>query len=226
VTLVDAETFTPDHFESEAALKQISVADVTVLNKIDLASPAKVKELEDYISTVKLGARILHSQHGKVPLPLILDVGYNTPAAYANLVQEELEQSQLEKSQPEHAHDHKAHDHEAHNHHHQHPHEHHHHHSDHLANDGFVSVSFESDRPFDIGRFDNFLHEQLPQEVFRAKGILWFRESNFRNVFQLSGPRFDLQVEAWRSAPKNQLVFIGRKLDAEHLRQNLIHCLA
>jgi len=57
ITVVDAETFTPDHFDSEAALKQIAYGDVTILNKTDLASAKKVKELEDYISTVKMGAR-------------------------------------------------------------------------------------------------------------------------------------------------------------------------
>lgn len=223
VTVVDSETFTPDHFDSEAALKQIAYGDVTILNKTDLASPGKVKELEAYIGTVKSGARILHSQHGKVPLSLLLDVGYNNPEAYADLVQEEIKQSQPTHSQEEHHSDHHEHHHDDHTHH---PHEHHHHHSDHLDNDGFVSIAFESDRPFDVKKFETFLQNQLPQEVFRAKGILWFKESDLRNVFQLSGPRFDLQGEEWRSAPKNQLVFIGRNLNADTLRQHLADCLA
>ncbi|MGI0488896.1 CobW family GTP-binding protein [Pantanalinema rosaneae CENA516] len=223
VTVVDSETFTPDHFDSEAALKQIAYGDVTILNKTDLTLPEKVQELEAYINTVKASARILHSQHGKVPLPLILDVGYNNPEAYADLVQEEIEQTQ-------HDHDHHSHDHHhSHGHHEdhtQHPHEHHHHHSDHLDNDGFVSIAFESDRPFDVKKFELFLQEQLPKEVFRAKGILWFAESDLRNVFQLSGPRFDLQGEEWRTPPKTQMVLIGRNLNADELRQQLTACLA
>lgn len=219
ITVVDAETFTPDHFDSEAAFKQIAYGDVVILNKTDLALPEKVKELEAYIGAVKVGARILHSQYGKVPLPLILDVGYNNPAAYADLVQEEIEQTQKEHDDH---HSHAAH--EAHPHHH--PHEHHHHHSAHLENDGFVSISFESDRPFDVKKFETFLQEQLPKEVFRAKGILWFAESDLRNIFQLSGPRFDLQGEEWRTPPKTQMVLIGRNLDADDLRQQLAACLA
>jgi G3E family GTPase len=227
VTVVDSETFTPDHFDSEAAFKQIAYADVTILNKTDLAEPVQIQNLEAYIRTVKEGARILHSQYGQVPLPLILDVGYNNPKAYADLVQEEIEQTQ-------HEHDH-HHSHDYHEHHHHddhkddhthHRHEHHHHHSDHLDNDGFVSIAFESDRPFDVKKFETFLQEQLPKEVFRAKGILWFKESDLRNVFQLSGPRFDLQGEEWRTSPKNQLVFIGRNLNADTLRQHLADCLA
>ncbi|MEO0350473.1 MAG: GTP-binding protein [Cyanobacteria bacterium P01_A01_bin.15] len=227
ITVVDAETFTPDHFESEAALKQVTYADITVLNKTDLASPEQLEKLADYIGTVKAGARILHSQQGQVPLPLILDVGYNNPEDYTELVQEEIEQTAREHDHGHHGHDHhEHHGHEHHGHEHHGHHEHHHHHSAHLENDGFVSIAFESDRPFQIKKFETFLQEELPQDIFRAKGILWFQESELRNIFQLSGPRFDLTGEEWRTPPRNQLVFIGRHLDAEQLRRQLADCLA
>jgi len=215
LTVVDAETFTPEHFESEAAFKQIAYADVTLLNKTDLASREKVKQLEAYINTVKVGARILHTQHGKAPLPLILDVELTQTEAYREFLDEE---AAARKKHDEQDHDEHGHD--------EHHHEHHHHHSHHLENDGFVSVSFESDRPFDVKKFESFLQEQLPKNVFRAKGILWFTDSDLRNIFQLSGPRFDLQGEEWRTPPKNQLVFIGRNLNADEIRQNLTGCLA
>ena len=38
LTLVDAENFTPEHFESEAALQQIIYGDILVVNKVDLVS--------------------------------------------------------------------------------------------------------------------------------------------------------------------------------------------
>ena len=252
VTVVDAETFTPNHFESEAALRQITYADITVLNKTDLASPEQLEKLADYIGTVKTGSRILYSQQAQVPLPLILDVKYNNPDDYAELVKEEIEQTEQDlhhgdghehghyeqghhdghghDGHAHHEHGHYEHDHHEHDHdhaheHHHHEHEHHHHHSDHLENDGFVSVAFESDRPFQLRKFETLLQEDLPQDVFRAKGILWFQESEMRNIFQLSGPRFDLQAEEWRTPPQNQLVFIGRHLNAEQLRQQLTDCL-
>ncbi|NEQ67662.1 MAG: GTP-binding protein [Symploca sp. SIO2D2] len=227
ITVVDSETFTPDHFDSEAALKQIAYADITILNKTDLANPDQIQYLEDYIRTVKKNARILHSQHGQVSLPLILDVEYNNPEAYANLVQEEIEQSQHDHHHhDEHNHNHDEHDHHNHDEHDHHPHEHHHHHSAHLDNDGFVSISFESDRPFDVHKFESFLQEQLPQEVFRAKRILWFADSDLCHIFQLSGPRFDMQAEQWRTLPNKHKLVIGRNLNAENLRQKLKHCLA
>ena len=222
IAMVDAETFTPDHFESEAAFKQITYADVTIVNKVDLVSSDQVEKLEDYLGTVKEGARILRSQQGQVPLPLILDVGYNNPEAYAELVQEEIEQT---------AHDH-HHGHEHHEHHHGHGHhghehhEHHHHHSAHLENDGFISIAFESERPFHVKKFEHFLQNNLPQTVFRAKGILWFEESELRNIFQLSGPRFSIDGEEWRTPPRNQLIFIGRHLNGDDIQQQLTACLA
>lgn len=224
ITVVDADAFTPDHFESEAAFKQIVYGDVTIVNKTDLASPEKLAALEAYLGTVKAGVRILHSQYGRVPLPLILDVGYNNPEAYADLVQAEItamghDRTHIPTTHATHAHDpvHGS-DH--------HPHEHHHHHSTHLDNDGFISISFIGDRPFDLNKFETFLQEQLPQTVFRAKGILWFSESPHRHIFQLSGPRFDLHAEPWHTPPQNQLVIIGRDLDADQLRHQLTHCFA
>ncbi|MEL7505593.1 MAG: GTP-binding protein, partial [Cyanobacteria bacterium J06554_6] len=60
----------------------------------------------------------------------------------------------------------------------------------HLQNDGFMSVSFKGDRPFALKKFQQFLDYQLPNNVFRAKGIIWFAESEKRHLFQLSGSRF------------------------------------
>jgi G3E family GTPase len=244
ITMVDSETFTPEHFDSEAAFQQITYADITILNKTDLVDAEQVKSLEGYIGSLKAGARILHSEHGKVPLDLILDVEYNNPKDYADLIKEEIDQSEQD-SHKHHAHEHKTHDaHESHDphqhehkyehahekhdahHHEHHAHEHHHHHSSHLDNDGFVSIAFEADRPFDVKKFETFLQSYLPSEVFRAKGILWFANSKDRHIFQLSGARFNLNGEPWQSAPKNQLVFIGRNLDADNLRQHLTNCFA
>ncbi|ELR99717.1 GTP-binding protein [Gloeocapsa sp. PCC 73106] len=187
LTLVDAETFTPDHFDSEAALKQIIYGDIIIINKTDLVPEEKIQTLEEDIHTIKTGARILHSQYGKVPLPLILGLGLGETKAYPET-------------------------------------EHHHHH---LDIDGFTSVSFTSDRPFYIEKFQNFLCGKVSTNIFRAKGFLWFRESQLRHIFQLSGKRYDINTEPWEEREKfNQLVLIGRNLDAETIRKELSKCLA
>lgn len=216
ITLVDASEFTPAHFDSEAALQQIIYGDIILLNKTDLVAVEKVEELEQQIHAMKEKARVMRCQNGVVPLPLILDVGYNNPEAYGNLVREEIQQTQRDRDDPE-FHD-RSHDHHAH--------EHHHHHSAHLDNDGFVSVSYCSDRPFSSRRFQEFL-DTLPANVFRAKGLLWFTQSPHKHIFQLSGKRFTLEAEAWNTMlPRNQLVVIGRQLNPEEIRHQLALCEA
>ncbi|MFM2429066.1 MAG: hypothetical protein RLZZ511_279 [Cyanobacteriota bacterium] len=113
---------------------------------------------------------------------------------------------------------------------HDHDHGHHHHHGgnpDHLAIEGFTSLSFSSDRPFSIRKFQYFLDNQLSENIFRAKGILWFDESPKRHIFHLSGKRFSLDDDQWKEGAirKNQLVLIGKDLDHEHLRTLIDNCL-
>jgi G3E family GTPase len=97
--------------------------------------------------------------------------------------------------------------------------------SKHLNNDGFMSVSFQSDRPLALKKFQQFLDYQIPDTVFRAKGVLWFAESPKRHLFQLSGKRFTIYDSEWKDSPKNQMVLIGRKLDSLFLIQALNNCL-
>ena len=195
ITLIDAETFTPEHFDSEVAYKQIAYGDILLLNKTDLGNKEKLATLETFIASIKQNPRIIHTQYAQVPLPLILDVSLT---AADNYIKEK-----------DNKHDH-----------------HHHHHSHHLEADGFVSMSFESDRPFDVYKFQKFLNGGLPLEVFRAKGIVWFAGSELRHIFQLCGQRNDIKSEPWINPPANQLVFIGRHLDTDKLRQQLNDCLA
>ena len=125
----------------------------------------------------------------------------------------------------EHAHEH---DHKNHHDHAQHGHDHPHDHgsADHLAIEGFTSLSFRSDDPFALRKFQNFLDNQLPAGVFRAKGILWFNESERRHVFHLAGKRFSIDDSDWSGPRSNQLVLIGRQLDHATLRRQLQACVA
>lgn len=209
ITLVDSETFTPECFQSEAALNQITFGDIVVLNKTDLATDQQVEELEQWICDRKWGARILRSQQGQVPLPLILDTALFDPKAY-----EAEAKAFAQQAAHEHHHHHGEHNHD------------HDHHSDHLTIDGFSSIAFESDRPFVLEQMQAFITEQLPEEIFRAKGFMWFEQNTSRYIFQLSGKRYSMDADQWPDAPKNQLVFIGRNIDAAQLRQQLTDCLA
>lgn len=231
LTLIDAENFTPDCFGSDAALKQLTYGDLLLLNKIDLVDETRLDEIESHIRGIKRDPKILRLQQSVVPLPVILGIA---------LDHSDLGDLADDAAVHDHDHDHHNHDHHNHDHSHDHEHEHHehhehhdhghdhdhghHHHSDHLAQDGFVSVSFQGDRPLSLRKFQQFLDHQLPEEVYRGKGIIWFVESEQRHVFQLSGKRVSLDTGAWTESPKNQIVFIGRNLDQDNLRQSLQAC--
>ena len=224
VTVVDAANYSLDLFNSQAAYSQIAYGDIILLNKTDLVDPADLDLLEVKIRDVKEGARIVRTVRSQVPLPLVLSVGLFESDKY---FQPEQVTDTHEHHDHEH-HDHEHHDHEHHDHEH-HDREHHHHdhdhHSDHLENDGFTSLSFQSDRPFSLRKFQYFLDRQLPANVFRAKGIMWFEESPKRHIFHLSGKRFSIDDEEWKGTPKNQIVLIGQGLEHETLRSQLENCI-
>ena len=225
ITLVDAANYSLDLFNSEAALSQITYGDVILLNKTDLVDETTLQELEKKINNIKEGSRIIRTTKSQVPLPLILSVGLFESDKYFD--------SHTEEHHDHHDHDHSNCGHEHHDDHdhstcgHDH-HEHHHHdHSNHLENDGFTSISFQSDKPFSIRRFQYFLDNQLPTNVFRAKGIMWFEESPQRHIFHLCGKRFTIDDDQWKNENKkqNQLVLIGQNLDSETLLQQLENCI-
>lgn len=228
VTMVDCENFSLDLFNSQAAQSQISYGDIIILNKTDLVDEADVDALEIRIRDMKDSARILRTKKAEVPLPLVLSVGLFESDQYFNT---NIETEKITEEKHDHQHDHThenhhdsdqeckpdcGHDHHDHA---------HHHHSDHLENDGFTSLSFESDKPFSIRKFQHFLDNQLSTNVFRAKGILWFKESPKRHIFHLSGKRFSLEDSEWKDEPKNQLVLIGQNLDHAGLREQIENCL-
>jgi G3E family GTPase len=96
----------------------------------------------------------------------------------------------------------------------------------HLHDDGFVSLSFESDRPFSVSRFQAFLDSGRPPGLFRGKGFLWLAETGKRYVFHLVGERFTLEEDERGAGGANRLVLIGQNLDAEDLRTRLSQCLS
>jgi G3E family GTPase len=228
VTLVDSANYSLDLFNSEAAYSQIAYGDVIVLNKTDLVDEADVDSLEIKIRDIKQDARILRSQNSQVPLPLILSVGLFESDKYFTTEEKHDHHDHHDHHHHDHDHDHNCdldheHDHNCgHDHHNHHDHD---HHSHHLENDGFTSISFQSEKPLSIRKFQHFLDNLLPGNVFRAKGILWFDESPKRHIFHLSGKRFTLEDDEWKGTPKNQLVLIGQDLDREKLLKQIQDCV-
>ncbi len=249
VGMVDAENFVLDLFNSDTATNQISYSDIILLNKTDCVSPEKLQQIERQIRELKADAPILHTQNARVDLRLILDVGAFKPEKYDD--EEEVEEH---NAHDHHAHvDHSAHDHdeqgnciqdhhdhEVHDHHdavdhstHAHDeqgnciHDHDHAHHNHIENEGFTSVSMTiADAPLSATALEDFLKD-LPEGVFRGKGILWLKESPEKVIFHLVGARIRLDPEPWgKEKPSSQVVFIGKDFDKETIKAGLLQCIS
>ena len=199
ITVVDAENFDAEVLSTQVGRAQVLYGDILLLNKTDLVSAERLKELENQLAEVKKDARLLHCVKGEVPLPLLLSVGL-------------FESDRIVEEQK-----HK-------NHHHNHDHD--HKQSEPAAIEGFTSLSYSSKKPLGLRKFQNFLDNQLPPEVFRAKGILWFNESERRHIFHLAGKRFSIDDSDWQGERSNQIVLIGRNLNQPKLLKQLQACEA
>ena len=199
ITVVDAENFDAEVLNTQVGRAQVLYGDILLLNKTDLVSAERLNELENQLAEVKKDARLLHCVKGEVPLPLLLSVGL-------------FESDRIVEEQK-----HK-------NHHHNHDHD--HKQSEPAAIEGFTSLSYSSKKPLGLRKFQNFLDNQLPPEVFRAKGILWFNESERRHIFHLAGKRFSIDDSDWQGERSNQIVLIGRNLNQPKLLKQLQACEA
>ena len=243
ITLVDAENFSDEILDGEVARAQVVYGDILLLNKCDLVSEERLTAVEAKLREIKTDARILRSVKGEVNLPLLLSVGlFESDKVAAQQNHDDCDHDHghcVHEHDHDHSHDHHDHsncDHDhghcehdhGHSHDHDHGHSHDHSHADHLAIEGFTSLSFNAEGPFSLRKFQNFLDNQLPAGVFRAKGILWFNESSKRHVFHLAGKRFSIDDSEWSkpSDRKNQLVVIGKNLDHAKIRKQLQACVA
>ncbi|MEL7330805.1 MAG: GTP-binding protein, partial [Cyanobacteria bacterium J06560_2] len=110
VTVVDAENYSLDLFNSQAAYNQIAYGDIILLNKMDLVDEGDADTLEVKLREIKEDARILRTDHSEVPLPLILSVGLFESDKYFG------EQKAAADSHDHGKHSHDEHDHEKHDH--------------------------------------------------------------------------------------------------------------
>jgi G3E family GTPase len=92
------------------------------------------------------------------------------------------------------------------------------------------SSAYRFDQPFDLSRLEETLNAISEQSrVFRSKGILWIEGTPRRAVFHGVNNRFTIYWDRlWekQETRSSQLVFIGKDLNAEGIRQDLARCLA
>ena len=213
ITVIDGENFDFEINNTSVAYSQILYGDILLLNKCDLVNEEQLKKVEKFINKIKKEPRILRSTNSEVGLQTIMSVGlFETDTFKYDKDKEDVEDNSHDHSS--HSHDHSSHSHN------------HSSHSQELPNniEGFTSVSYETFEPFSLRKFQYFLDNQISQNVFRAKGILWFMESERKHIFHLSGKRFSLDDEEWTKEKSNKIVLIGKNLDHQTIKNQLSSC--
>ncbi len=213
ITVIDGENFDFEINNTSVAYSQILYGDILLLNKSDLVNEKQLKKIEEFINKIKKEPRILRSTNSEVALHTILSVGlFETDTFEFEKNKKNIEQNSIFHSSHSHDHSSHSHDHSSHSH-------------DLINNiEGFTSVSYETFEPFSLRKFQYFLDNQISQNVFRAKGILWFMESERKHIFHLSGKRFSLDDEEWTKEKSNKIVLIGKNLDHQTIKNQLSSC--
>jgi G3E family GTPase len=207
--------------------EQVEFANVLVLNKCDLLSPAQIEELEAFLHCLNPEARILRSMFARVPVEAVIDTGlfdqnrsdFTDAAAEAALVSGEPIEAPAEP---------------------------------HYVSAGIQSFVYRARRPFHPERLWARLREESPG-VLRSKGLFWLatrmNESGLwsqagRSCSHQSAGRWWSSVpdSLWPDAPeireairadfrgpfgdrRQEIVIIGRNLDEKAVRAELDACL-
>ncbi|MEA5575910.1 GTP-binding protein [Anabaena sp. UHCC 0451] len=184
------------HWEADEAQEQIAFADVILLNKTDLVTPENLEELEQRIRSMNAIAKIHRTQNSELSMDALLGV-------QAFDLERALEIDPNFLGEDAHVHD-----------------------------ETVYSVALVEKGAIDGQKLNDWLGELLRtqgQDIFRMKGILNIAGEDNRFVFQGVHMIFDGKADRpWKETEnrKNELVFIGRNLDAAKLKQDFLACIA
>ena len=183
------------HWDAEEAQEQIAFADVILLNKTDLVSEADLAALEQRILGMNAMAKVYRTQDAAVEMDSVLGV-----KAFDLTRALEIDPDFLGEDA--------------------------HQHDETVGSVALVEAG-EIDGQKLNGWLSNLLQTQGP-DIFRMKGILNIQGENQRFVFQGVHMLFDGRPDRlWKpdETRKNELVFIGRNLDAAQLKEDFRACL-
>jgi G3E family GTPase len=230
VTVADAKWLQDRLKDAPEAKNQIAFADVIILNKTDLVSPDELAEVEGRIRAINPYAKLHKTQRCQVPLNEVLGRNAFDLDRILDLEPEFLEASDDHDHGHDHGHDH---DHE-HGHEHAHAHEQAHAHGGlkHYHDEDMQSLSLSSEKPLDSDKFFPWVQELVQKDgpsILRCKGILSFKGDEERFVFQGVHMILDGDHQGpWKEGEKrlSRLVFIGRDLPQERIREGFESCVA
>ena len=183
------------HWDSDEAQEQIAFANVILLNKTDLVTPEELSKLEQKIRSMNGMVKIYRTTNSEIDMDSVLRV-----RAFDLDKALEIEPELL--GEDAHKHD-----------------------------ESVFSLAIVEPGEVDLKKVNNWMTELLKtqgQNIFRMKGILNIAGEDRRFVFQGVHMIFEGRPERlWKpeESRKNELVFIGRNLDFDQLRQDFQACL-
>ena len=258
-------------------VEQIEFCNLILLNKVSMVSDQEREHIRAIIRAIQPKAKIIDCDYCDVPFDEILDTELfdfdevATSATWIQKVEGDVEDtSELLNSSTSELHSH--HHHEHHHEHGEHCHcchcqehndehlnsseaalnhsEHHHNHGDEY---GITTFVYYRRRPFDLGRFDEFVARHWDKNIIRCKGMCYFEEEyDMCYLFEQAGKQFNLKQAGtfYATMPQEELmqmmaqdpmlqrdwdehygdrmqklVFIGQHLDRHAIEQALDDCL-
>ncbi len=229
VTVADAKWLSDRLKDAPEAKNQIAFADVILINKTDLVSPEELREVEARIRGINPYAKVHRTERAQIPLHEVLGRNAFDLDRILDIEPDLLETEDGHGHHDAHGHDH-GHDHD--HHHHDHKHAHGHGGLKHYHDEEMQSVSLRSDEPLDPDKFFPWVQDLVQKEgpsILRCKGILSFKNDDERFVFQ--GVHMILDGDHQRPWNKDEkrdsrIVFIGRNLPEDKIRQGFESCIA
>ena len=237
-------------------IQQIEFCNIIVLNKVDEISKDDLNIVKAVIKKLQPTAKVIETNYSKVEVNEIIDTNnfdFEKVATSAGWLKELEKDSEDEHEEHEHEHDHEC-DHDDCDH--EHCHHHHHHEHDHDEGEaeeyGISTFVYTSRKAFNEQRFNDFA-KNLPSNVIRCKGLVWFSNDNDMSyLFEQAGRQMQLsQTGYWiATAPKDELkqmimenpeimndwdpevgdrmvklVFIGKDMDKHGIIDSLNECI-
>ena len=204
---------------------QIEFCNTIVLNKLDLLNEEQTQQVEKIIRDFQPKAEIIRAVHSKVDIEKIVsDQKFNYEMVDSSSAIQKAINSLSDKNRG-------------------------------FTDEyGISSFSYENKKPFDQKKFMDFINEDFPKELIRAKGYIWFKERpQDVLLFEQAGRNSSVMaVSYWIAALDkktqseyladdeelrsswdkeygdriNQLVFIGKNYDKNRIVNRLEKCLA
>ena len=197
VTVVDGLNMDQNLKELKETQDQIGFADVILLNKVDLISEDARHKAVEKIRTINGLAKLFETKHSNIPIGDILNI-----KAFDLNARVELDPTVVQEYH-EHKHD-----------------------------DSIQSLYFEESKALDMERFARFMElviGELGNQLLRYKGVIYAAGESSRIIFQGVHTNMGTTPERpWAAGetPKTKIVFIGRHLPQDVLKEGLALCVA